>query len=417
MGAGADLFAEFVANPVAFGGGADVDAQRAGAALEVAEQRRGARPAPLLVTGIHPATTAAVAAALARLPGFFSAGAGPLPALLVRRMQHWPAAEQAVLADALHLLEGWAQHAGRTGLRAVRPGRVTDIPRYRRWDPGCFVVHAFGDPREPLLGARGAEVGAAARAAAVEYAHYRDAGDKADHELRLDELRADPERVLSMLLHVLGERLSPGDMAAAAAAVGAALPIADVGADATPQQRRRLHADLHDVSVGLGYPPDDCMGAALPPLQLSAPRTLDGAAVAALGALDLRFDGDGAWQPQAPAADEVHVASGVAARLRVRRFDTAARQALGALGPDDLDSLCLAHAEGADDEGLQAVVRLTGLRELDLAGTAVTDRGLALVAGLGRLGALSILDTAVTGAGVAAFRRHVPGCTVGGPAA
>jgi hypothetical protein len=415
--AGAQLLAEYAAQPSAFAGELpDAAPELLADALDSADRRRGDRPPPVYVTGVGMTAPTLVAALLAGVDGLRHVGQVRVPPVLRRRLHGLAVPEQAFVVDGLHLL-----HTGRpldaVSQRFVNSGAdVADISRYRLWDAGCGVVHAYRDPRDDVAEhLAGDDLRRWTLPAARSYAAYRESDHKADVEVAYEAVLDDPGPQLRRLLHVLG--VAGGDHAADPGVnVTTPAPAGRSVATPTQQQRRRLHVDLRDVTAGLGYPLDDCVGSPLPALEQSPPRALDGLVLAAVGALDLRTGDAGPWQPQPASRGVVHVPAGAAVRLRVGRLDTATLQALAALGPDDVDALCLAGVAGVGDQAATLIARLRGLRELDLAATAVTDRGLAQLTRLGRLVAVSIVDTAVTGAGIAWFTQQMPSCLVGGPA-
>ena len=67
---------------------------------------------------------------------------------------------------------------------------------------------------------------------------------------------------------------------------------------------------------------------------------------------------------------------------------------------------------GAEDEDLAHLKGLTGLRELWLSGTQITDAGLAHLKGLTGLRELGLSYTKVTDAGVNSLRKALPGVNI-----
>jgi len=137
------------------------------------------------------------------------------------------------------------------------------------------------------------------------------------------------------------------------------------------------------------------------------------------------------WQRLGSARGVREVLLDKAVRLDVKGKSRAGLDFLDALLPDDLQALFL---YDIDDSALEHVVHFSGLNELYLSNTTITDEGLRLLSALGGLRRLSIYHTAIsdtgldnltrldglkwltcsgtgiTDAGLERFRQQVPGC-------
>jgi hypothetical protein len=110
-----------------------------------------------------------------------------------------------------------------------------------------------------------------------------------------------------------------------------------------------------------------------------------------------------AWDYLGEARGQVFVARGKELLLRVgedRRSGSRDLSALALLRPNDLQSLDLSYGRIIDDSDLSYIVKLTGLRELDLSGVKMSDIGLSYVR---ELRSLRVLDLSYTEATDGAF--------------
>ncbi len=90
------------------------------------------------------------------------------------------------------------------------------------------------------------------------------------------------------------------------------------------------------------------------------------------------------WQPLGVARGDVQVPGGVDVRLVISLDASRDLSGLDQLAPEDIQFLELKHSH-LDDDGLRQVGRLTGLRNLNLIPTAITDAGVEHLAGLKKL--------------------------------
>ena len=104
-----------------------------------------------------------------------------------------------------------------------------------------------------------------------------------------------------------------------------------------------------------------------------------------------------AWESHGVAQGDLQVAPGQRVKLIIDPDAGQDLSPLTRLAPDDLYELSLDRTR-ADDEDLASVAHLTGLRSLNLAGTAITDRGLVEVARLRSLKCLALPERITDGA-------------------
>ena len=425
------------------------------AVVSMAAKRRRQRPPPVYVTGLGGSGSHWVAGMLNDLRGLVAAGEVYLPTALLEHVRALPAADQACVVDALHLLHGWPRAADVWASSVVNcAAGVGRLRRCKAWDPDAVAIHLVRDPRDQVLsvtfrkrgfrryedpGASDAEyLRRMARRNLASYERSLAVADLIDIRCRYEDLCAQPRPLLRQVQQALGHPVDEAaiDRAAAAhdatairAAGGAGGSNLDAGGRARgwrestdPAQQRTLHMYLADVVDGLGYPLSDCMGTPLPDHSLPA-RTLRFAG-GAPGLLAQRVDG--AWRRLddggggqragdgggvAAGHHGVAVAAGAPVLLRIGRHH-GDLSGLARCGRDDVQALCLAANDRAGDTVLANLAHMTGLRTLDLARTAVTDVGLAHLHGMHDLQQLHLAGTATTPAGRARLAARLPALTI-----
>jgi hypothetical protein len=95
---------------------------------------------------------------LAELLGAVDCGEVYFPAALLDRIEALPPDERGFLVDCLHLTHAFGRIVNPAGppLDALAPKRAINSaggvvhPRFKAWDPGCFVVHMQRDPRDQV---------------------------------------------------------------------------------------------------------------------------------------------------------------------------------------------------------------------------------------------------------------------------
>jgi hypothetical protein len=410
--------------------------------VSLAEERAARRPPPIYVMGLGGSGSHWLAEMLAELLGGIDSAEVYFPSSLLDRMEELPADQQALIVDCLHIAHAYGHPtnpldrplSALASARAVNSAAGSIHPRYKRWDPRCFVVHMLRDPRDQVASVTFRKAGyrrevdpdasddeyltKKATAAVDNYNAWRDSPIDADFLCRYEELKASSVNTLDHLLAALGEAHQRRRIAEVARRHDAALmkkglvkPRGNLylddggGSRREPSERQRalLHAALVEVRSAAGYPADDCLGRAvnLPPV--STERELHFPSSDGLGVLFVKSKTEGreaafAWRRLDRAVGEVLVPGGVILKLRVFESATAeAIESLAALPSHALDSLCLAGNRALDDRLLGLLAEsLHDLGELDLARTAISDDGMARLASLQRLRGLSLLDTEVS---------------------
>jgi hypothetical protein len=174
-----------------------------------------------------------------------------------------------------------------------------------------------------------------------------------------------------------------------------------------------MHAGLAEVVDTLGYDTDDCAGC---PLEFSPiPRGIDlrfpDDVVA--GELHVRWSAESRWERMGHAAGEVTLPEGAMVRLRCPGgWTTGIGRLTEVLPPGSVSSLCLAGNTAIRDEDLARLAPSSGLIELDLARTRVTDDCLDAVAAIKSLRHVSVVGAGVSSNGADRLRCALPECVV-----
>jgi len=382
---------------------------------------------------------------LGSLEGFVNSEEVYFPTRLLERMRKLPSHAQAYVADCVHLLHAWPQTDGLEQHSTVNcAAGAHRAGLYRSWDPEAFVVNLYRDPRDQVMSVvfrkhqyRAYEAPDAsddeylqrkARHNATRHEAYR-RGQPADFECSYEALCASPIETLGDLLERMGTPVAADRLTEVVARhdsgnirAGTVAPVGNLPSTESPswdqsvseQYARVLHSELVQVVEDLGYSRDECLGRALDGAPLPTdtvcpfpPHRSTGRLYAATPGGEQRT-----WRPLGPARGRVELPAGHLIALRVAPEDPIHLDALASMHPPSLHALCLAGHPKANDALLRELVALGGLRELDLARTAVTDAGLDDLVELGSLGGLSLRDTAVSTDAAARFGRSHPECAV-----
>jgi Sulfotransferase domain len=416
----------------------------------MAAARMGRRPPPVYVTGLGGSGTNWLAAMLGDLDGFAYAGEVYFAPRLLERMASLSRSDQGYVADCIHLLHAWPRCERPEGVRVVNAAsRAFEVGKQKVWDPGSGIVYMVREPRDQVLSVtfrkpryrqlHGAGVSdldyLALRCGSNRTSFEKFRRFDADFECRYEELREDTRGVLERLLVRIGAQAPPDKVAETVFRHDAANIRAGVvprrgnldeggrargwRADADPEKRWILHAELAEVVEGLGYDPDHCLGT---PIALDPPeeaRVLSFPAGDPVGELyfgDLSGS-EPEWHRAGPARGRVEVPAGVAVRLSLgRSFDPKNLRSITLEGVG-VQSLCLAGNPHVTDTTLKHLRGIGDLRELDLARTRVTDAAVEQLAAMASLQGLSLWKTRFTADGVDRLRDALPLARVMGPVA
>jgi hypothetical protein len=406
--------------------------------IALALARSADRPPPVYVMGLGGSGSQWLAEMLAELlPAFYTTEVY-IPPSLRERMEDLPRDQRGFVVDCLHLAHlpadpRWLELSDNELVAASAVNAAAGVvhARHKEWDPECFVVHMVRDPRDQVISvtfrkrnyrreiARDAsdeEYLVRNAAAAVRgYNAWRRSPIGADFVCRYEELRESTVDTLESLLSVHGKPVEPARIAEVARYHDATLMqqgtvsprgnfYIDDGARPEPSDRQRalLHSELVEIRTAANYPADECLGLALrPPSQARGERKLRFHAGEDLGALFIRDDASAkasSWRYLGPASGEVTVPAGVEVKLRVRQgASTASIESLRTLPANGLDSLCLAGTETLDD-GLLGVIAdsLSGLRELDLSRTKISDEGVGRLKSLHDLRGVNLIGAEIS---------------------
>jgi hypothetical protein len=375
--------------------------------ISLTKSRAARRPPPIYVMGLGGSGSHWLSEMLAELLDAANCGEVYFPPLLLDRIEHLPPAQRGLVVDCLHIVHTFGRRTpprysldALGSARAINSAGGTIHSRYKSWDPQSFVIHMLRDPRDQVVSVTFRKAGyrrevapeasddeylmARAKAAIRSHEAWRDSPIDADFLCRYEDLRSSTADTLNRLNSALGEAVGAGRTAEVAGRFDAGLmqkglvkPRGNVylddgqGSKREPNERQRalLHAELVEVRAEARYPADDCFGRALDP---------------SLGT----------------------------AKRRLRAPESATYEAVESLTsrpPDALDSLCLAGNRALDDYLLGKLAKtLHGLRELDLARTAITVKGLAHLAPLKALESISLIGTPAAESGESALRREGP---------
>lgn len=420
--------------------------------LALATKRAPTRPPPVYVTGLGGSGSHWLAAMLGDLPGFVDAREVYFPDPLRTHMDELTPAEQGYVVDCVHLLHCPPDSEG-LGVSSIvnSAAGAWRIPSYRDWDPDAFCIHLMRDPRDQALSTAFRKAGhrerIAPEASDDEYlvkrcrlnrSHYRTYSQlriEPDIECRYEDLRRDTQAEISRILRAFGTQV-PDELLqrvlflhdASNVRAGIVDPRSNLPKtgpakgwrhDASPNERRIMHAELVESISELDYEFCDCFASSVSQDSSVPPEraVVFPESRRELGELYTSDSEPGTprrWTHLGAAAGRVTLPSGWAL-LRLGAGHPPTSEVFGQLDPDAFQSICFAGNRQVDDETLRLLARLEGIRTLDLARTRVTDGGLAHLEGLPNLEALSLWGTHASEHAASSLRDASPGCGVFGP--
>lgn len=415
------------------------------------EARLADRPATVYVSGRGGSGSHWLAEMLGDLGSFADAGEVSMPGALSRTMASWPIDEQSLFVDCVHLLHAWSgqayadqpirPHHDIADLHIVNSNGDVNSLRAKLTEPGCLFIHLVRDPRDQVLSFTYRKPGAR-RTYPVEPvedflrlmvifnrvslnkvlgAHVRP-----DLVVRYEDLREGAAPMLREIVARTGGRISDElieDVAYRHSAAARRQGLAGRGnlsknsktwrEIATAQEKLLMHSGMAEVVDTLGYGLDDCQGRPLEFVPLAEEHTVTLPEGVALGEIHVRREAEGCWERAGDAAGTFTIPAGAMTRLRAPGAWTVGIERLAKLLPTgSLSSLCLAGNLEATDALVARLAGFSGLVELDLARTAVTDGCLEPLAQMRGLRHLGLVGTAVSAEGVARLAEALPECAI-----
>ncbi len=416
------------------------------------EARLSNRPASVYVTGRGGSGSHWLAEMLGDLGAFADAGEVSIPGTLSRTMASWPIDEQSLFVDCVHLLHAWSgqPYADQpvrprhdvAELHIVNSNGDVDSLRAKLTEPGCVFIHLVRDPRDQVLSFTYRKPGAR-RTYPIEPVEdflrlmlifNRVSLNKIlgghvgpDLVVRYEDLREGAAPTLREIVARTREGISDElivDVAYRHSAAARRQGLAVRGnlsknstktwrETATAQEKLLMHSGMAEVVDTLGYGLDDCQGRPLDFVPLAAEHAVALPDGIALGEIHVRSEADGCWERAGDAAGTFTIPAGVMSRLRAPGAWTVGIERLAELLPaGSLSSLCLAGNLEATDALVARLAGFSGLLELDLARTAVTDSCLEPLAQMRGLRHLGLVGTAVSTDGAGRLAEALPECAI-----
>lgn len=407
--------------------------------IDAVEMRDPAQQQPVYLVNLGGCGSHWLSRMMAQSSNLTDAGEVYLPAPWYESMPALPTNIAARLLDGIELAHGLLYDGtpGKfTSARMINSAHGCEkIAFYRQLRPRACVIHLIRDPRDRTMSVsfrkdefrRYENTGlddfdyfmSKAQRSLAGWAHYTRLSDKADVEVRYEDLRKDCAGRLQHLLATIGLPAPPGLVKAVAyrnspqflrSPQGRKLDrgnldqggIARSWRDLPPDFTRALHSVVAPAVLGQRYRLCDCF----PGLELQALPKTEGLAAALAkfdssgtsdALVDLRHDGSDHWQPIA----RVENTDGVL-RLRIRpRKITISEASLECLRPWITD-FCAAGIKAFGNAELNAIGQLPSLQALDLARTGIASP--PVLTAFPALRALNLSGTPVVGMSSAEFK-------------
>lgn len=416
--------------------------------ISLARERAVDRPPPIYVLGLGGSGSHWLAGMIATASGAKHLTEVYIPGRLATEMEELPGAEQGFLVDCLHIVHALRREVS-IATRFVNPAGGRPLRIHKVSDPRCLLIQMMRDPRDQVMSVtfrkkRYRELQDPS-AADEQYLIDRALRNRSHHALlrrssvqpdlycRYEDLQHSAEETLTRILATIGEEVDDTRVRKAVgehdanlmrqgriARKGNLSPTASQGwrEEADRRQRAVLHAHLVEAVTSARYPADDCLGAPLAMPAQRAARTLAFPADVSAGTILLGNGGNdagGSWSYHAQARGEVMVPPRRCVKLRLE--EASGRSIVEAvcegLPSDGLDSLCLAGNAAVDDGLLESIASsMSGLRELDLARTGVSNVGLSALRNLPQLEGLSAIGTGVSAQALLRLGEELPSLTV-----
>jgi hypothetical protein len=390
---------------------------------------------------------------LGDLGPFANAGEVSIPNVLSAEIAPWPLEQQALFVDCVYMLHAWAgqpypdspskPREDIAHLHVVNTNGDSQPLRAKLWQPDCVFIHLVRDPRDQVMSFTHRKPGSRANYPIepleeflrlmlifnrTSLADIVMAPVHPDLVCQYEELRDGAAPSLSRIVARAGIDVSHGlieevafrhSAEARRQGVGAALgnlsrtPTKTWRESATAQERLLMHAGLAEVVDTLGYGLDDCAGRPLDFSPIGSTVELRLADDVVLGELHVRWSAEPGWERMGHASGEVTLPQGAMVRLRCPGgWTTDPARMTDLLPPGSVSSVCFAGNSTIRDADVARLARWTGLVELDLARTRVTDACIDGLAAVETLRHVSVVGAGVSAEGVDRLRRARPDCAV-----
>jgi Sulfotransferase domain len=421
--------------------------------VEYGEARMHDPRPPVYVSGRGGSGSHWLGEMLGDLGPFANAGEVSIPNVLSAEIAPWPLEQQALFVDCVYMLHAWAgqpypdspskPREDIAQLHVVNTNGDSQPLRAKFWQPDCVFIHLVRDPRDQVMSFTHRKPGSRANYPIepleeflrlmlifnrTSLAEVVMAPVHPDLVCRYEELRDDAAPSLRRIVARAGVDVSHGlieevafrhSAEARRQGVGSALgnlsktPTKTWRESATGQERLLMHAGLAEVVDTLGYELDDCAGR---PLEFSPVRSAVELRLAddvVLGELHVRWSHESGWERMGYAAGEVTIPQGAMVRLRCPSgWSAEPSRMTELLPPGCVSSVCFAGNSTVRDADVARLARWSGLIELDLGRTRVTDACIEDLAAIETLRHVSVVGSGVSAEGADRLRRGRPDCVV-----
>jgi hypothetical protein len=420
----------------------------------VAQSRLEQRPATVYISGRGGSGSHWLAEMLGDLGLFANAGEVSIPGLLAQEIEPWPLKEQGLFVDCVHLLHAWAGQpfpdesappvARRdiASLHVVNCNGDSKLLAAKQWEPDCVFIHLIRDPRDQVLSFTYRKPGARDNYPIEPLEEFLRwmlifnrlslswilaAPVRPDVVCRYEDLRRDAASELRRIVDRVGVSVSEELIeevafrhSAKARRQGIGAPLGNLSPQtrswresATREERLLMHAGLAEVVDTYGYDPDECAGRPLDFIPLSSDFEITLPEGVVLGEIHIRRSAAAGWERAGHATGSFRLPAGAMVRLRAPGSWTIGLDLLVELLPARcLSSLCMAGNIDVTDADVGRLVAWSGLVELDLARTRVTDACIEKIAQMRELRHVSLVGTGVSAAALERLAAALPDCAL-----